>query len=109
MSEITTKPTPTSPDTVALVTRPRARGGMRDMLPHLSGKLIIGLILVVAIVLFAVVTVLATPLARRRARALARAREAEEATHPTTTAGTPGTLETAAATGEHHTANGEER
>lgn len=54
MSEPLTKPTPAAPDTVALVTQKRARGGLRAMLPRPSAKLVVGVALVGAIVLFGV-------------------------------------------------------
>lgn len=45
----------TAPDTVALVTQKRTRGGVRSLLPKMSGKLVIGLVLVGTIVLFGVI------------------------------------------------------
>ncbi|GAB3601083.1 ABC transporter permease [Microbacterium tumbae] len=54
MSETTTKPTAIPPGTVAIVTQKAARGGVRAMLPRLSPKLVTGLVLVGAIVLFGI-------------------------------------------------------
>ncbi|WP_243224761.1 ABC transporter permease [Microbacterium sp. CIAB417] len=55
MSETITKPTAAPPDTVALVTQKPARGGWRAMLPTMSAKLITGIVIVVAIVLFGII------------------------------------------------------
>ncbi|GAB3631036.1 ABC transporter permease [Microbacterium shaanxiense] len=55
-----TAPTALPPDTVALVTQRRARGGFRAMLPRPSAKLVIGLMLVSAIVLFGILGPLMT-------------------------------------------------
>ncbi|GGD72966.1 ABC transporter permease [Microbacterium murale] len=49
-----TGPTPIPPDTVALVTQRRSRGGFRSILPRMSAKLVVGLVLVGAIVLFGI-------------------------------------------------------
>ncbi|WP_371131254.1 ABC transporter permease [Microbacterium sp.] len=56
----TTSPTPLPPDTVALVTQRRAKGGFRAMLPRSSAKLIVGVSLVGAIVLFGILGPLLT-------------------------------------------------
>lgn len=45
---------PAPPDTVALITQKRARSGFRAMLPRLSAKLVVGLVLVAGIVLFGI-------------------------------------------------------
>jgi len=58
MSDTLTKPK--APDTVALVTQKRGRGGLRAMLPRPSAKLVVGLILVGAIVLFGILGPLLT-------------------------------------------------
>ncbi|WP_460799235.1 ABC transporter permease [Microbacterium sp. GXF0217] len=60
MSDTITKPVSTPPDTVALVTQKRSRGGWRAMMPTLSAKLITGLAIVIAIVLFGVIGPLVT-------------------------------------------------
>lgn len=49
-----TAPTPIPPDTVALVTQRRSRGGFRAILPRMSAKLVVGLVLVGAIVMFGI-------------------------------------------------------
>jgi len=49
-----TAPTPIPPDTVALVTQRRTRGGFRSILPRMSVKLVVGIVLVGAIVLFGI-------------------------------------------------------
>lgn len=43
------------PDTAALITQKRARGGFRAMLPRLSAKLVVGIVLVVVIVMFGII------------------------------------------------------
>ncbi|GGI04744.1 ABC transporter permease [Isoptericola cucumis] len=48
-------PTPTPTETAAVAARPARRSGLRQSLPSMSGKLLAGLILIGAIVLFAVV------------------------------------------------------
>lgn len=55
MSEIKTQPVKTAPDTVALATQRKSRGGFRAMLPRRSAKLVTGIVLVVAIVLFGII------------------------------------------------------
>ncbi|MGM1017616.1 MAG: ABC transporter permease [Actinomycetota bacterium] len=60
MSDTSTTPrtgpnTVAAPDTVALVTQKRNRGGVRSLLPKMSGKLVVGLVLVGSIVLFGVI------------------------------------------------------
>lgn len=49
-----TAPTPVAPDTIAVITQKRARAGIRQILPRRSAKLIVGIILVSAIVLFGI-------------------------------------------------------
>ena len=60
MSDTITKPTSNPMDTVALVTQKRTRGGWRAMMPTMSAKLVTGLAIVIAIVLFGIIGPLVT-------------------------------------------------
>ena len=60
MSETITKPTSNPMDTVALVTQKQTRGGWRAMMPTMSAKLVTGIVIVVAIVLFGIIGPLVT-------------------------------------------------
>ncbi len=59
-AELSSGDAPTAPDTAALVTPKRRRGGFRAMLPSLSAKLIVGIVLVVGIIAFGILAPLFT-------------------------------------------------
>lgn len=65
------------PDTAALITQKRARGGFRAMLPRLSAKLVVGITLVVLIVLFGVFGPMLTQNPRNSGNAALEAPSAE--------------------------------
>lgn len=60
MSDTMIKTPAATPDTVTLITQRTARSGARAMLPRLSAKLVVGLVLVCAIVLFGILAPLFT-------------------------------------------------